>query len=74
MLALHCYSALLICMVHMAQATANSELEIERHSLVKRESLDVGEVYDFFTDDVVAQKFFIITLMNVSILYNLRRL
>jgi hypothetical protein len=37
----------------------------------QRESVNAGKIYDFFTNDVVAQKFFASIILQVNVYYNL---
>jgi hypothetical protein len=61
-----CLTVFFLITGHMAGAISISGQGIGTHSQVKRESVDTGNIYDFFTNDVVAQKFFISIILQVS--------
>ena len=64
-----CAKQFLIILI-LAVIKGNAEEEVE-HSIVKRDTVDLGKIYDFFTNDVVGQKFFMIICLQVHITLDL---
>ena len=58
---------LVLMSANMAGATSISEQEVG----TQRESVNAGQIYDFFTTDVVAQKFFISISLQVNVYFKL---
>ena len=52
---------------HKAGASSISGQEV----ITQRESVNAGQIYDFFTNDVVAQKFFISISLQVNVYFKL---
>jgi hypothetical protein len=61
-----CLTVFFLITAHRVGAISMSGQEIGRQSQVKSESVDSGKIHDFFTNDVVAEKFFISIILQVS--------
>ena len=62
-----CLTVYFLITTHKVGASSISGQEIG----AQRESVDTGKIYNFFTNDVVAQKFFVTIILQVNVYYKL---